>query len=187
MAKKGFLYTVAGILKDDESGYEKGKYLGPTATFNINPTSNDVKDYGDNMVVATDTSVTGGTTSVEINEMANELYAFMLGHTYDTEKDEVTCKQTDVAPYLGLGTIGVVRDGNKPDKYVVKFYKKVQFKEPNDENSTQQDTLTLTHTTLEGNLFIPGNGEWKTQASFETLEAAKTYLNKLIGITDVAA
>ena len=81
MAKKGFLYVVSGKLSEDETSYTEGCYMGPSSTFNINPTINDVKDYGDNGVTETDTSVTGGTASLEINEFTNENYAYVLGNT----------------------------------------------------------------------------------------------------------
>lgn len=185
MAKKGFEYVVAAKLS--ESGgvrtYTEGRYLGPTSTFNITPSTNDVKDYGDNRAVVTDTSVSGGTTSIEINEMVNELYAFLLGHTYDKEQDAITCKKGDVAPFIGLGAVGISRGEKNADKYTAKFYTKVQFKEPNDENATQQDSLTFTHTTLEGNMFVPEDEEWKEQAAFATLKEAKDWLNEKAGIT----
>ena len=186
MAKKGFLYVVAGKLSEDETSYTDGCYMGPSSTFNINPTSNDVKDYGDNGVTETDTSVTGGTASLEINEFTNENYAYVLGHTYDKEKDAVVCKKEDIAPFIGLGAVGVSKRNNA-HKYTAKFYRKLQFKEPNDENATQQDTVSFTHTTLEGNVFVPEDGQWKEQQTFDTLKEAKEYLNKKVGITTSTA
>lgn len=182
MAKTGFLYVVAGKLNADENGYTEGRYMGPTAAFNINTTSNDVKDYGDNSVTETDTSVTGGTTSLEINEMTNESYAYMLGHTYDKEKDMVVCKKNDIAPFVGMGAVGV-STRNNVHKYTAKFYRKMQFREPNDENATQQETVSFTHTTIEGNMFVPSDGQWKEQQTFDTAEEAKAWLNEKVGIT----
>ena len=182
MAKKGFLYVVAGKLDEATGKYLNGRYMGPTSTFNINTTSNDVKDYGDNRTVETDTSVTGGTVSLEINEMTNESYAYVLGHTFDEEKNLVKCNKDDIAPFLGIGAVGVSRNAGK-DSYTAKAYKKVQFKEPNDENATQQESLTFTHTTVEGNMFVPEDGNWKDQQTFDTLEAAKAWLNEMFAVT----
>lgn len=184
MAKAGFLYVVAGKLNEDENEYTEGRYMGPTSTFNINTTSNDVKDYGDNSVVETDTSVTGGTSSLEINEMTNESYAYILGHTYDEDNDAVVCKKEDVAPFVGMGAVGISKRNNV-HKYTAKFYRKMQYKEPNDENATQQETVSFTHTTLEGNMFVPSDGQWKEQETFDTLKEAKEWLNKKVGITTV--
>lgn len=60
----------------------------------------------------------------------------------------------------------------------------MQFKEPNDENATKQDTVTFTHTTMEGNLYTLQNGDMKAENEFKTLAEAKTYVNKILGVTD---
>lgn len=182
MAKTGFLYACAGELKEDGT-YQKGRYLGPSATLSITVTSADAKDYGDNRVVETDTSVTGGTVSLELNEMLNELNAFLLGHSVDEQTGEVAFSQDDIAPFVGLGAIGTSQR-NKANKYIGKFYKKVQFKEPNDENATKQDNVSFTHSTLEGNMFVPEDGVWKVQVEFDTLQEAKAWLNKKLEVKE---
>ena len=82
-----------------------------------------------------------------------------------------------------MGAVGISRAEDNKDKYTAKFYKKCQMKEPNDENATQAETLTFTHTTLEGNMFVPEDGNWKEQKTFATLKEAKTWLNEKVGIT----
>lgn len=186
MAKTGFLYVCAAELKQDESGYQNGQYLGPSAVFNINVTSADVKDYGDNRVVETDTSVTGGTISLEINEMLNKLNAFLLGHKVDETTGVLVCNQEDIAPMVGIGAVGTSRR-NKANKYITKVYKKAQFKEPNDENSTKQENTNFAHSTLEGNMFVPEDGVWKEQMEFDTLAEAKEWLNKKLAVVDTGA
>lgn len=182
MAKTGFLYVCAGKMKDDESGYTEGRHLGTSAAFNITVTSADVKDYGDNRVVETYTAVTGGTISLEKNDVTPENNAFLLGHTVDEKTGEITFAQDDTAPFLGIGAIGTSTINNK-NKYVGKFYRKVQFKEPNDENATKQDNVSFTHATLEGNMFVPEDGIWKEQKEFDVLEEAKAWLEAKAGIT----
>lgn len=182
MAKTGFLYVCAGVLNESTGVYNGGKYLGKSATFNVTPTTSDVKDYGDNSVAETDTAVTGGTVSLELNDMVNENYSFILGHSVDEESGEVTFKSDDIAPFLGIGAIGTSKRSGA-NKYIGKFYKKTQFKEPNDENATRQENTTFTHSTLEGNMFVPEDGIWKEQQEFDKLEEAKTWLNGKVGIT----
>lgn len=185
MAKVGFEYIVIGKLKEGEDGaatYETGKYLGPASTFNGTPAANDVKDYGDDRVVETDTSVTGGTLSVELNETTLEIESYMLGHTYEQEKKEMKCSADDIAPYLGIGAVGKSKRENKM-VYTAKFYNKTQFKPSADENATKKESTTFNHTTIEGNIFTLKNGDWKEKAEFDTLAAAKEWLNKKVGIT----
>ena len=187
MAKIGMEYVVSGKLTEAADGtpsYTGGKYWGPASGFNGNPTANDAKDYGDDRVVETDTSVTGGTLSVELNESTLELEAFLLDHTYEAEKKQMISNQNDVAPFLGTGAVGKSKRDNKII-YKGKFYYKTQFKNPNDENGTKQESATFNHTTLEGSIFTLPNGDWKEEQEFDTLEAAKAWLNGKVGIAAV--
>lgn len=177
MSKTGIEYAVFGKLQEDGT-YTNGKYLSPTAGFNGTPTKSNVKDYGDNRVVATDNSVTGGTLSVELNDDTDELYTYLLGHTASEEEGEIVYDVNDVAPFVGVGAIG-----RSDGKYVAKFYNKVQFSEPTDENSTKQENTTFNHVTLEGEIIVPEDGKWKRRKTFDTLADAKAYLNEIVGIT----
>lgn len=182
MAKKGIEYAVFGLLDEKTGKYSGGKYLSPVAGFNGSPDKSDVTDYGDNRALETDNSVTGGTLSVELNDDDDEIYVFLLGHKKNEESGEISYNVDDIAPYVGCGAIG--RSGKK---YVAKFYKKVQFSEPNDDNSTKQQNTTFNHTTVEGKILIPEGGEWKTRKTFNTLAEAKSWLNELVGIAGAAA
>ena len=183
MAKTGFLYTCAGTLQEDGT-HKDGRHLGPSATFNITPTTSDVKDFGDNRVVETETEVTSGTVGLDLNEMLMENNAYILGHKIDEKTGEMHYRQGDIAPFLGIGAIGTSKRSGK-NKFIGKFYPKVQFKEPNDENATKQENTTFTHTHLDGNLFVPEDGLWKVEKEFDTLAEAKEWLNKKVGITTV--
>ena len=83
----------------------------------------------------------------------------------------------DEAPYVGVGAIG--KSGSK---WRAKFYKKVLFAEPNDENATKQENTSFGHITLEGDAVPLDDGTWKQEKEFVTLAEAKTYLNGLVGI-----
>lgn len=189
MAKVGMEYVVSAELVEAEDGtisYKNGRYWGPSSTFSGNPSANDIKDFGDDRAVETDTSVTGGTLSVELNERTLETEAFLLGHAYDAEKKEMKCKQDDVAPFLGTGAVGKSKRNNKI-VYTGKFYYKTQFKNPNDENTTKQESTAFNHTSFEGNIFTLPNGDWKSEAEFETVEEAKEWLTAKTGMTDTAS
>lgn len=182
MAKKGIEYAVFGLLKEDGTYEEnKGKWLSPVAGLTGTPTKSNVKDYGDNRVVETDNSVTGGTLNLELNNDDDEIYTFLLGHKKgageDENKDSIAYNINDTPPFVGVGAIGQSEGG-----YVAQFYKKVQFSEPTDENTTKQENTTFNHITLEGEIIIPEDGEWKIRKRFDTLDEAKAWLNKKAGI-----
>ena len=190
MAKIGFEYTViakmtAGTDKSlSEVAYTEGIYMGPNSAFNFSPNANDVKDYGDDRVTETDTSVIDGTISVEHNELTMEQEAYMLGHsiTGATGSEHIVSNAEDIAPYLGIGFVGKSKRSGAL-KYSAKFYPKTQFREPGDDNATKQDSTAFAHTTMEGNMFTLENGDWRDAAEFDTLAAAKAWLNAKVGIT----
>lgn len=177
MAKKGIEYAVFGKLDEKTGTYSGGKYLSPVASFNGSPSKASATDYGDNRSLETENSVTGGTLSVELNNDDDEIYVFLLGHKKDEQTGEISYNVDDIPPYVGCGAIG--KNGNK---YTVKFYKKVQFSEPNDDNQTKQENTTFNHVTIEGTILIPEDGEWKLREDFSTLSEAKEWLNKKVGI-----
>ena len=125
-----------------------------------------------------DNSVTSGTLSVELNNDEDEIYTMLLGHSKDTQSSEISFADDDVAPYVGVGAIGKSGTG-----WVSKWYPKVQFKEPNDDNQTKQGNVTFGHVTLEGEILVPDDGVWKERKTFATLTEAKTWLNGKAGIS----
>lgn len=179
MAKKGLEYVVFGLLQEDGS-YKDGKYLSPAANMSGSATKANAKDYGDNRAVETDNSVTGGTLTVELNNDVDEIYSFLLGHKVDDEKG-IIFDVNDVPPFVGVGAIG-----KSEGEYVAKFYTKVQFSEPNDDNATKEENTTFNHVSLEGEILIPENGLWKERKRFATLPEAKTWLDGKAGITAAA-
>lgn len=234
MAKTGLEFVKVGKLGTATSGanasYSDPRYMGPSAGLTGNIMANDVKDYGDDHTVETDTSVTGGTLSWEKNDLSDEDQAYLLGHeaqnTYGLTTDtdivqgktyytrsgsgtsespyeytpvaepvkasldnyyevtacEILANADDVAPYVGVGMIGKSMV-NGAKKYKAKFYYKVQFHEPNDENATATDNITFGHDTIEGNIYLLENGDWKAQETFDTLSAAKTWVDGKLGIS----
>lgn len=184
MAKIGFEYIVAAELNMEVSkSLETAKYtdmkeIGPGASVTGTPSSSDVKDYGDDRVVETDVSVTGGTLNLELNEPTEENEAWLLGHKYEKEKGVVR-NTGDIPPYVGIGFVGKSRKDGKT-VFKAKVYLKAQFKEPSEEFQTKQDNVTFSHTTLEGNLFQLENGDWKTDKECATLDEAKTFITNIL-------
>lgn len=188
MAKKGIEYVVFGKLNEKDGTYTDGKYFSETAALNGSPTKSSAKDFGDNRQVEVDNSVTGGTLTWEANKDKDEMYTYLLGHTEvkDTKPEGATSgvvhNARSIAPFVGVGAVGL-----SDNAYKAKFYKKVQFSEPSDENQTKQENTTFGHVTLEGDIFVPEDGIWKEEYTFPTLDDAKKYLNTKVGISPAAA
>ena len=179
MAKKGIRYAVFARLGNDGT-YTEGVNISPVAGFNGNHTVSNNADYGDDVIQERDTTVTGGTLSVELNNDDDQIYTYLLGHSAATGSDTaIEFREGDEAPYVGVGAIG--KSGSQ---WVAKWYAKVKFREPNDDNATRQESTTYNHVTIEGDIYIPDNGPWKLRETFATLAAAKTWLNTKAGITE---
>ena len=185
MSKIGIEYAVFAPATQAAGSitYSEGFYVGPIAVYNSTVSIASGKDYGDDHVVATVNDVTGGTITIEFNHENDDIRTKLLGHTKDTQSAEVSYKGSDVAPYLGTGFVGKSREGNQ-NVYRAKWYALVQFKEPNDDNSTKGENVTFGHVSVEGDIIIPeGDLEWKKEKSFDTLAAAKAWLNEIADIS----
>lgn len=185
MAKIGMEYVVSALLSEESGSavYSAGKYWGPSSSFNLTTNNNDVTDYGDNKAVETDKTLSTISVSVELNELTLALEAELLGHEYNAESKEMKTTVYDIAPNVGLGCIGLSRRDNK-DVYRAIFLNKVQFANPADENTTKQESTAFNHTTFEGTAFPLNTGEMSVKAEFDTLAAAKTWLNAKVGISE---
>lgn len=149
MAKIGVRKMFYAIYSADDT-YTSGAQFGKISTFNFTPTTSSVKDYGDDVVAEVSNEMSGGTLSIEANQLTLAEKATLLGHTYNSSTG-IVIKADDQAPYVGVGAIAVeVSGGTKA--YVAKWYKKLMFHEPNDENSTKQENVSFAHTTIEADV-----------------------------------
>lgn len=184
MAKKGIRYAAFAHATVGAGGaitYADGCVISPVAGFNGSANKASAKDWGDDRAVDSENSVTGGTLNVELNNDEDDIYTYLLGHTKATGSgsSEVTFNVDDEPPLVGVGAYG--KSGSK---WVAKWYSLVRFSEPNDDNTTKQENVTFGHITLEGEIIIPENGDWKFRETFETEAAAKTWINTKAGISE---
>lgn len=160
-------YTSDGV-------YTDGAQFGKISSFNFTPTVSSVKDYGDDVVAEIANELTGGTLSIEANQLTLEEKAYLLGHTY-TAQDGLLINADDAAPYVGVGAIAVEMVGGVK-KFVAKWYKKLMFKEPNDENATKQENVSFAHTSIEADVAPQENKDISHVQAFDSEAAAVTWL-----------
>lgn len=169
--------------KMDENGkYTGAKEIGTLVTFNGTPNKQSVEDWGDNRAVESNKSVNKIALSMELNDLAGAEYADLCGHEYDEKKKLVTVRSTDNAPYVGIGAIGN-SERNGKEVFILKFYTKMQFGDPTDENSTETETKAYKHTTIEGDGYPNDDKVLKLEQEFETLQEAVTALDELLAAT----
>ena len=180
MAKIGVRKMFYAVYSADGT-YTGGAQFGKISSFNFTPTTSNVKDYGDDVVAEVANEMSGGTLSIEANQLTLSERATLLGHTYSSA-DGLVVKADDQAPYVGVGAIAVeMVSGTKA--YVGKVYHKLMFKEPNDENATKQENVAFAHTTLEADVVPQTDYTISAAQSFETEAAAVTWIKSLLDIT----
>lgn len=177
-----------GIQSVKYSKMESGKYtgakeIGTLVTFNGSPNKVEAEDWGDNGRVESYKGVNKIALSMELNDMAGDVYADLCGHAYDQESKKVTIKSDDNAPMVGIGAIGDSERKGKP-VYILKFYPNMQFGDPNDDNSTKTETMEYKHTTVEGTGYPNEENVLKIEQEFDTLEEAKTALEKMLSAAE---
>ena len=186
MAKKGLDYVAFAKYEysNGTTTYSDGVHLSPAASFNAAINTNVQNDYGDNYAVESVSEVTGGTLSVELTNEDSDIYSFLLGAVKGvtgatgSEVTSIKSKTSDVPPLVGAAAIG-----ESGSKYKIRLYKKCQFSEPNDDNTTRQEATAFGHITLSGNILIPEDKEWRIIEEYNTLDAAIAALKTLFGIT----
>lgn len=181
MSKLGIQCVKYSKIKD-------GKYTGPKdistlVTFNGSPNVKEGEDWGDNRKVASHRSVNKIALSMELNDLRGDKYADICGHAYDETEKKVTVKDTDNSPYVGIGAIGNSEGEDGKTVYILKIYPCMQFSEPNDDNSTENDSVNYKHVTLEGTGYPDKEGRLKIEQEFDTLEAAKDELDKFLAVS----
>lgn len=168
---------------------EDGKYTGPKeggtlVAYNGSPNKVEAEDWGDNGIVESNKSVNKINLSMELNDLEGEKYAELCGHTYDKEKKLVTVKSTDNAPFVGIGAIGNSERNKKP-VFILKFYPKMQFSDPNDDNSTATETKDYKHVTIDGTGYPNDTNVLKIEQEFDSLEEAEAELDDLLAAPTV--
>ena len=81
----------------------------------------------------------------------------------------------DVAPYIGLGRV-ITKMVNGVLKYKGEFLYKVKFSEPSQEDQTKGEKVDFKTPEIEGSAASLANGNWSAAQTFDTKEAAVTWV-----------
>ena len=180
MPKKGIVSHVKYSVIT-EGKYTGAKDGGTLVNYNGSPNKLQAEDWGSNQQVASTNSVNKINLSMELNDLQGSVYAELCGHDYDDETKKVTIKSSDNAPFVGVGAVGDSERGGRT-VYILKFYPKVQFGDPNDDNTTQNDTVTYNHTTIEGVGYPNEQKVLKIEQEFDTETEALSALDELLKV-----
>jgi len=186
MAQIGLRYLRYSIL-DSKDEVTKMQKLAPVVEMKVTLNKATGKLYGDDVVVESDTQVTGYNVEVTVTDDPEKETAELLGHEYDESEKEVIKYADDEAPYAAVGGIKVkVVNGKR--KYKGEFYPKVKFEPYVSDGKTMGDGIEYQTPTLQGtgsavemkNSKDETKMMWSRTATFENFELASKWLDDLL-------
>lgn len=184
MAAIGLKYPVVATY-DDSTGaptYKKGMVMAKAIKVDLKWNKNDAELYANDALDEADTSITGGTETLGVNDLTYEVQALILGHKYSTEDKELVVNENDTAPYVGHGFYGKVRR-NGIDKYRAVWLCKMMYSEPDESLETKGEKTSFNTPTLEGKIMKDIRGDIKIETIVDTEVEAIDWLKKKAGIT----
>lgn len=176
---KSFLYAP---LKDDGT-YDAVAKLAGAIDFKETLDTNDAKLYSDDVLKDSDTSVSGGTIALGVDDDDDTVFCPLLGKTkVDLLVGEATVSTyesntNDQSKHIGYGHIVRKNDG----KFKVNFYPEVAFKPYSVDGKTKGEKLEYTTPNVEGTLYPSSAGHFKTEATVATETLAIATLYALFG------
>lgn len=150
----------AKITKDDATGttYDVVKEIAPVIDAKISPKVNSNMLYANNMAVANMSIMSEIEVEFQISDLPIEVYADLLGHTYDSTKGVVESSAQDIAPYIAIGFKAKKENG----KYRYVWLLKGRFEEVNEEYKTMSDKVDFATPSIKGTFFARlSDKKWK--------------------------
>lgn len=189
-ASIGLLYPVFAPLDSHTDGsmpvYKTGRIIQEARGASVTYEYNDNPLYGDNRIVDEDNGMTGLTIEFESTGLNDEDRRILFGEdTYQTTAQWVSDSET---PYGGFGYIRRMRDKGVRT-YEAWITLKIKFTETRQETRTQEgNQITWGTPTISGrgaSLDVDSSGKLRYQLhqTFETIAAAKTWLNSMLNVS----
>ena len=197
MAMIGMRHVVVSQLDGHTDGSEptyknSGKIAGGAISGNLNITRNDNDLHYDDVVGETDNGITAMSLELGLDDLLEDVQAYMLGtKTQGTGDDIVYVETSAAAPYVGIGYIRVRRK-NGVTKYQAVWYYKVQFGLTTENSQTKGQSIEWQTPTITGKcsgIHVDNSGEaaFRKKKVFDEESAAVTWLNNLAHYTAPAA
>ena len=188
----GMIYPVFAKLNSHTDGqmpsYATGVVIHEARNCTVSKTYNDNPLYGDDHIVDDDNGLLSLTCSFESTGLSDSDRKLL----FDEEEITVgglTCQveSDNETPYGGFGYIRKMRNAGVYS-YEVWVILKIKFTEESQATATKEQQITWTTPTLNGRaagLDIDGSGKqaFRIHASFETLTAAKSWLNTVLNVS----
>ena len=178
--------TYFNVAKYDESTktYSDKLSIPGLKKIDLKINSNSVSDDADNIEYLTDKSFKDGTLSVDLSDLEAKDEAYLLGHTYDTEKKQVTKSADDVAPTVGCGCVIRRKVRGGAVKWKGLFMTNVTFGYPGTTAETGgSGGIKFQNKSIEGSVGVNDDKVYEYDADFDTETDAKGWVDTMCGKT----
>ena len=191
-ANVGMMYPVFAPISAHTDGsmptYGTGVVIQEARNCNITKTYNDNPLYGDDRIVDDDNCLTALTASFEPTGL-NDSDRMLLFGEEEISVGGLTCQveSDNETPYGGFGYIRKMRDSGTL-KYEAWIILKIKFQEESQNTATKEGSISWNTPTLNGRaagLYIDNTGKlrWRVHESFETMSAAKSWINTVLNVS----
>lgn len=189
-ANVGMLYPVAATVQTYTPGTSisyksgSGSNFAEAVSASLSWDRADGRFYADDAELDSDNGVLGYTIDFEPSGLSDAARGLLLGETASSSEYTVT---DAASPDVGFGYVRVMRDKGVV-KYEAWWFHKVKFGVSSEETRTKERSVEWRVPTLQGigagiSLDSTGTLSFAQHKSFDTLSAAKSYLNGKAGIT----
>ena len=195
MAYVGLKYCVGAPITNEPEGapitYGTGLVVGKMIGATINLTRNSNPLYADDDIAEDDNSITGGTISLNLDDVSNETLVALGMVKEQTGGGGGTTEYREIGeatPYMGVGYIRVRRKKGKTT-YEAFWVHKCILAIQNETAETKGQTINWQTPTLEGTLMgvrinSDGSTDYRVRATFNTAADAMKWLNAKANITE---
>ena len=188
----GMIYPVFAKLNSHTDGqmpsYATGVVIHEARNCTVSKTYNDNPLYGDDHIVDDDNGMTALTVSFEPTGLSDSDRVLLFGETMKSVGSLTAQVEMDnETPYGGFGYVRKMRD-NGVYSYEGWIILKIKFTEESQSTATKEQQISWNCPTLNGRaaaVDIDGSGKqaWRVHASFETLAAAKAWINTVLNVS----
>ena len=175
--------------------YGTGMVVGYGVGADLTIQTSDNKDYGDDMVVASDAGVNGLSLSFETNDLAKEVRVALLGYVADNGSGSTVVQYRVTGADSPKGGFGYIRikeaAGSGTVSYEAFWIHKIKFQPSSEPARTKQENkeyqhLTLTGTAESAKIYSEGS-DWYYWMEFTTETAAAAWLDGLANVPQTPA
>jgi phi13 family phage major tail protein len=194
MAGIGLRYCAYAPLTENESAgtytYGTGKRGRKMLNANIKLNFAEATLYGDDSIGEYAKEFIDGDITIGQDELTNTMKVDLLGNskksiTVNGETiEEVTSKDSDNPPLVGFGYIQT-KMIDKVRQYHAKFYKKVQFSEPDESAETKGQSISWQTPALIGKIMRTLDGSWREEILTASLDTAIEWLATKLNLPPV--